>query len=73
MGERLDDSIERESINKTHSINEAQPEESARQCCLAYRKFVREYPQYYVDVTLCAFSSSEMSAVENVLKNNNQR
>ena len=34
--------------------------ESTRQCCRAYQKFVQDFPDYFVDVTLCAFSSNEM-------------
>ena len=34
--------------------------ESTKQCCRAYQKFVSDYPNYDVDVKLCAFSSSEM-------------
>lgn len=36
------------------------PEESARQCLAAYKKFVEDYPDFSVEVKLCAFSSSEM-------------
>ena len=36
------------------------PAESTKQCLRAYRKFVSDYPDYEVDVKLCAFSSSEM-------------
>ena len=34
--------------------------ESAKQCCRAYKKFVEDYPDYDVDVKLCAFSANEM-------------
>jgi O-acetyl-ADP-ribose deacetylase (regulator of RNase III) len=34
--------------------------ESTKQCCRAYLKFVADYPDYPVDVKLCAFSSNEM-------------
>ena len=34
--------------------------ESVKQCCLAYRRFVADYPEYPVDVKLCAFTASEM-------------
>ena len=34
--------------------------ESTKQCCRAYKKFVADYPNYNVDVKLCAFSSTEM-------------
>ncbi|MDO4939294.1 MAG: macro domain-containing protein [Lachnospiraceae bacterium] len=38
--------------------------ESARQCLRAYNKFTADYPDYGVDVTLCAFSPSEMQAAQ---------
>ena len=34
--------------------------ESTKQCCRAYLKFVADYPDYPVDVKLCAFSAKEM-------------
>ncbi len=34
--------------------------ESTKQCVKAYKKFVEDYPDYQVDVKLCAFTSSEM-------------
>lgn len=34
--------------------------ESTKQCCLAYKKFTADYPEYELDVKLCAFSASEM-------------
>lgn len=34
--------------------------ESTKQCCRAYLKFVSDYPNYLVDVKLCAFSAQEM-------------
>ena len=34
--------------------------ESTKQCCRAYNKFVQDFPDYIVDVKLCAFFSSEM-------------
>lgn len=33
--------------------------ESTKQCCLAYQKFISDYPNYMVDVKLCAFSPLE--------------
>lgn len=36
--------------------------ESAKQCFLAYRKFAADYPDYDVDVTLCAYSSDAMAS-----------
>ena len=38
--------------------------ESTKQCCRAYKKFVEDYPEYYIDVKLCAFSSNEMASAE---------
>ena len=34
--------------------------ESTKQCCRAYNKFVQDFPNYIVDVKLCAFSPNEM-------------
>ena len=34
--------------------------ESTKQCCRAYKKFVRDYPNYDIDVRLCAYSAREM-------------
>ena len=34
--------------------------ESTKQCCRAYKKFIADYPEYDIDVLLCAFSASEM-------------
>ena len=34
---------------------------SAKQCILAYEQFIKDYPDYEIDVLLCAFSSGEMS------------
>jgi len=34
--------------------------ESTKQCCRAYNKFIKDYPNYNVDVKLCAFSTAEM-------------
>ena len=39
-------------------------EESTKQCCRAYNKFVSDYPAYDVDVKLCAFSAKEMQTVQ---------
>ena len=38
------------------------PGESAKQCLRAYRKFVADYPDYDVDVKLCAYSSADMAS-----------
>ena len=40
--------------------------ESTRQCCRAYRKFIADYPDYPVDVKLCAFSAKEMLNAKSV-------
>ena len=34
--------------------------QSARQCVLAYKKFTQTFPEYDIDVMLCAFSDKEM-------------
>ena len=34
--------------------------ESTKQCCRAYQKFTQDYPDYPIDVILCAFSANEM-------------
>lgn len=34
--------------------------ESTKQCCQAYSEFVSDYPNYDIDVMLCAFSDIEM-------------
>ena len=41
-------------------------EESAKQACRAYRKFVSDYPDYEIDVRVCAFGSGEMVEAEAV-------
>ena len=33
--------------------------ESTKQCCLAYRKFTEDFPEYIVDVRLCAYGAKE--------------
>lgn len=40
--------------------------ESTKQCCRAYKKFVAAYPDYQVDVKLCAFSANEMKEAQKV-------
>ena len=35
--------------------------ESTKQCCRAYKKFVDDYPDYEIDVLLCAFMPAEMT------------
>ena len=34
--------------------------ESAKQCIRAYKKFTEDYPDYEIDVKLCAFGTQEM-------------
>ena len=38
--------------------------ESTKQCCRAYKKFISDYPEYDIDVKLCAFTSVEMSEAQ---------
>lgn len=33
--------------------------ESTKQCCLAYRRFTEDFPEYLVDVMLCAYGERE--------------
>ena len=40
--------------------------ESTKQCCRAYSKFLQDYPDYDVDVKLCAFSAKEMTEAQKV-------
>ena len=44
-------------------------EESTKQCCRAYNKFVADYPEYDVDVKLCAFTASEMQSAQVTINN----
>ena len=34
--------------------------ESTKQCCRAYAKFVKDFPDYNVEVSLCAFTVTEL-------------
>ena len=43
--------------------------ESTKQCCRAYKKFTADYPEYQVDVKLCAFAVSEMTEAQKVFDN----
>jgi len=38
--------------------------ESTKQCCRAYKKFVAEYPDYDVDVKVCAYSAQHMAQAQ---------
>ena len=40
--------------------------ESTKQCCRAYLKFIADYPDYSIDVKLCAFMVSEMQEAKSV-------
>lgn len=40
--------------------------ESTKQCCKAYKAFVSNYPNYDIDVRLCAYSSSSMAKAKPV-------
>lgn len=40
--------------------------ESTKQCLIAYKRFVEDYPDYEVDVLLCAFKDSEMIEAKKV-------
>lgn len=40
--------------------------ESTKQCCRAYKKFTEDYPDYTVNVILCAFSSNEMVEAQKI-------
>lgn len=39
--------------------------ESTKQCCRAYLKFINDYPNYDIQVLLCAYSSSEIASAQN--------
>lgn len=43
--------------------------ESAKQCCRAYKKFIQDYPEYDIDVLLCAFTSAEYNAAKTIFNN----
>lgn len=38
--------------------------ESTKQCCRAYKKFVQDYPDYDIDVKLCAYGAAEMAKAQ---------
>ena len=44
-------------------------EESTKQCCRAYIKFVTDYPTCDVDVKLCAYTTSSMQEAQPVVDN----
>ncbi len=41
--------------------------ESTKQCCRAYQSFVKEYPEYEIDVLLCAYVEWEYVAARRVI------
>ena len=43
--------------------------ESTKQCCRAYKRFIDEYPNYEIDVMLCAYGAHEMSAAQEEFNN----
>lgn len=43
--------------------------ESTKQCCRAYNKFTSDYPDYEIEVKLCAFTQREMASAQNVFRN----
>lgn len=38
--------------------------ESTKQCCRAYNKFIEDYPEYDIEVLLCAFSADQMKKAQ---------
>lgn len=42
-------------------------EESTKQCWRAYNKFIADYPEYDIDVKLCAFTANEMQSAKTVM------
>ena len=40
--------------------------ESTKQCVRAYKQFTGDYPNYDIDVKLCAFTAAEMQEAEGV-------
>lgn len=38
--------------------------ESTKQCLRAYKEFTEDYPEYDIDVKLCAFTTAEMRDAE---------
>lgn len=40
--------------------------ESVKQCCRAYNKFISEFPDYQIDVKVCAYSPEEMKEAKPV-------
>ena len=46
--------------------------ESAKQCLLAYEAFIKDNPDYDIDVMLCAFGEREMQEAEDQFKKMNE-
>lgn len=42
-------------------------EESAKQCSRAYKKFIQDFPDYDIDVLLCAFTSAEYNTAKTLI------
>lgn len=42
---------------------------STKQCCLAYRQFISDYPDYEIDVKVCAYSPESMDKAKPVFDN----
>lgn len=40
---------------------------SAKQCCRAYAKFVADYPDYEIEVMLCAYGANEMAEAKKIM------
>ncbi|MCD8021303.1 MAG: macro domain-containing protein [Clostridiales bacterium] len=38
--------------------------ESTKQCCRAYQRFIADYPDYTINVLLCAFTADEMQRAQ---------
>ena len=43
--------------------------ESTKQCCIAYLDFIKDYPDYGIDVMLCAYGKNEMIEAEKEFNN----
>ena len=41
--------------------------ESAKQCLNAYKKFTSDYPDYEINVKLCAYSLDEMTKIKDII------
>ena len=42
--------------------------ESTKQCCRAYKKFINDFQDYFIDVKLCAFTSGELQKAQEEFK-----